>query len=491
MSSRRRRARKATRPKDSNSAANSPLATPDVPKRSIRKEDRAPLYPTAATPISWRIGIVLAIVAIYLIAFFSRDIIGTKGQSIAGIFCFIGIAAAISTNLRAVRWKTVVFGLGLQFFFGLLMLQGPAVANFVDAVAQRIDRFLSFSIDGAKFVFGPLADRKVLAQAFGPNNGFVFAFAALPPILFISAFFSVLYHFGILQFIVGLMARLMRGVMGTSGAESLSAAANVFMGQTEAPLIVKPYVRRMTRSEMLALMVGGMATVSGGMMAVYISIGADAKAILITSVMAAPAGLYIAKLLIPETQVPETRDFVKTKTNRTSANFLDAASRGTSDGLQLALNVAAMLVVFVGFVSMINALLQVINPTWTLQGALAPLFQPVAFLMGVVAEDTSKIAGLLGTKLVVNELVAFLDLQAMVVATNPEAGLVSARSQILATYALTGFANFASIGIQLGGIGAMAPKRRSQLAKLGLMALVGGTLATLINACIAGLLIAS
>jgi len=314
-------------------------------------------------------------------------------------------------------------------------------------------------------------------------NGFVFAFTALPTIIFISSFFTVLYYYGILQRIVALMARAMMYLMRTSGAETLSVAANVFMGQTEAPLIVKPYVPRMTRSELLTMMIGGMAHISGGVMAVYIGLGADPVAILTTSVMAAPCSLYLSKLLMPELDQPETRGRIKTSIEKQHVNVIDAAAAGASDGMHLAMNVAAMLIAFLAFIALFDYLLGLlpVTPPLTLARLFSVVFSPAAVLMGVQRADVAPLADLLGTKLVLNEFVAFVKL------TSEYRDVLSPRSYVLATYALTGFANFASIGIQLGGIGGMAPTRRGDLAALGARALFAGFLATLINASMASL----
>jgi CNT family concentrative nucleoside transporter len=279
---------------------------------------------------------------------------------------------------------------------------------------------------------------------------------------------------------------LIMGRRGVSGAESLSGAANVFMGQTEAPLIVKPYIPAMTRSELLAIMIGGMATVAGGVMAIYIEMGADARAVLATSVMAAPCGLYVAKILLPETGEPATRGRVAIADERPHANVVDAASSGATDGMKLVLNIVAMLIAFLALIAAVDYGLQQLHPDWSLRAAFAWLFAPVAGLMGVSPADIPKVSELLGTKLVTNEFIAF---EAMTAQYQPgmEKGM-DARSYALATYALTGFANIGSIGIQLGGIGAMAPERRGDLARLGVLALVGGFLATLINAAVAGML---
>jgi CNT family concentrative nucleoside transporter len=432
------------------------------------------------------IAVAIAVV-VPALAWLAAGVIGYRGQAAAGAVCFIAICAACSTNLRAVSWRTVLWGIALQLALALFILKfqigdfRPGYALF-SALANIVKRFLEFTNAGSYFVFGALANQEVMGKVLGPENGFVFAFAALPTIIFISAFFTVLYYFGVLQVIVWLMARGMMYALRTSGAETLAAAANVFMGQTEAPIIVKPYVPAMTRSELLAMMVGGMATISGGVMAVYIGLGADPIAILTTSVMAAPCGLYLAKLLLPETEAPETRGDIQLRIERVHVNVIDAAASGASDGLTLALNVAAMLIAFLAFIALLDALLGWAWPGLTLASIFSIIFAPVAFLMGVPAQDIPAVADLLGTKLVANEFVSFVKL-------TTEYRDIDPRSYILATYALTGFANLGSIGIQLGGIGAMAPTRRGDLARLGFRALLAGFVATLVNACIASMLL--
>jgi CNT family concentrative nucleoside transporter len=480
------------------------------------------------------VAIGTAVLVLFGIAYLTQDWLGARGVAAVGVVCFVGIVALCSANLRAVNWTTVGTGVALQVGLALFILKfgwtrtyapdeyrqmqvrqavaalGCATENplqalpalyhepdrtyfyqpgfeFFKAVAGLVSKFLEFSDTGSRFVFGPLAHGESMSKAFGEGKGFVFAFSALTTIIFVSSFFTVLYYFGVLQFVVRVLARGMMYLMRTSGAETLSAVANVFMGQTEAPLIVKPYVRRMTQSELLALMVGGMATISGGVMAVYIKLGADPVAILATSVMAAPCGLYLSKLLLPELEEPETRGLVKTLDEHPHRNAIDAAAAGASDGLSLALNVAAMLIAFLAFIAFFNYVLQAINPDWSLTAIFSRLFWPVAFLMGVEGSDIPKVADLLGIKLVANEFVAYVKLTDL---TKEGAGLQPfSRPYILATYALTGFANFASIGIQIGGIGAMAPSRRPDLARLGARALLAGFLATLINASIAGILL--
>ncbi len=446
--------------------------------------------PSRSTPPDTALRLAAAGVALGLaaLAFFLQGTLSPRVQGLLGIIAFIAVVCAFSRNLRAVNWRTVGWGMAIQILLALFILKfevGGVKPGYVffSRIANVVKQFLEFTNAGSQFVFGPLANPATLEKGLGAGNGFVFAFTALPTIIFVSAFFTVLYYFGVLQFIVRIFARAMQFAMRTSGAETLSAAANVFMGQTEAPIIVKPYVPGMTRSELLAMMVGGMATISGGVMAVYISLGADPVAILTTSVMAAPCGLYISKILYPEMEEPTTRGDVKVAVERTHANVIDAASAGASDGTMLAINVAAMLIAFLAFIALFDYMLALINPQLSLARIFAVVFAPVAVLMGVTPADVPAIGDLLGTKLVANEFVAYVKL------TGEYRDTLSARSYTLATYALTGFANFASIGIQLGGIGAMAPSRRGDLARLGSLALLGGFIATLINASIAAALL--
>lgn len=484
--------------------------------------------PTPPTPLWWRLVLVGGVVGLAALAYLLDGVIGPRGRALIGVFCFIGVVAVFSPNLRAVSLRTLVWGFALQVGLALLVLKlsftrtttpeqihrfqvaqaialvgtapatplatwpvahleapptytvRPGYAVF-EAIGKVVQQFLEFTNAGSTFVFGVLADPGALGQVH-PNRGFVFAFSALPTIIFVGSFFTVLYHFGILQMLVRLLARGMMYLMRTSGAETLSAAANVFMGQTEAPLIVKPYVEKMTDSELLALMVGGMATISGGVMAVYIGMGADPVAILATSVMAAPCGLYLSKLLLPETQQPVTAGQAETAVEKTHRNVIDAASAGASDGLQLALNIGAMLIAFLAFLAMIDYGVKLVVPGWGLQKIFGILFSPLAYLMGIEGADLGKVGDLLGTKLVANEFVAYVKL------TDEYKGMLTPRSHALATFALTGFANFSSIGIQLGGIGAMAPSRRPDLARLGVRALFAGFVATLVNASLAGAL---
>ncbi len=471
-----------------------------VPESASEAPYEAPLPPT---PLSWRLGIAAGVVLLAMATYGLHGQFGETSrprfQAGMGILCFLGVAACFSKSLQSVRLKTLLWGLGLQFALAVAVLHSEWVYAGFKVVGAGIKYLIEASDKGAEFVFGPLAKPGEMDKVFGKGNGFVFAFKALPPIIFVSAFFSVLYYLGVLQFFVRLMARAMMYVMGTSGAETLSVAANVFMGQTEAPLIVKPFVPRMTRSELLALMGSGMAHISGGMMAVYISYGADPVAILCTCVMACPASLYLTKLILPEAGRPATMGETKIDVKTPYVNVIDAAAGGVKDGLWLALNVAAMLIAFLAFIALFNSMIGGLKPAlanagiaperlewWaddlSLEMIFGRIFEPAAFLIGVEPRDTRKVGTLLGIKLAANEHVAFLELKGW-----PKDDLTD-RSRTLAVFALTGFANFASIGIQLGGIGALAPDRRADLAKLGMKALLVGFLATLLNAAIAGLL---
>jgi CNT family concentrative nucleoside transporter len=456
--------------------------------------------------MSWRLAIAATIVVIGGGAYLLQPIIGGRGQALAGVFCFFGLVAAFSTDLRRVNWSTIGWGIALQCVLAVLVLKVDFVYEGFHHAGEAVKQFIGFSDKGAKFVFGNIADANPegpWVKMFPVGYAFQFAFVALPPILFVSAFFTVLYHFGILQWIVRIFARVMVYLLRTSGAETLSVSANVFMGQTEAPLIVKPYVPRMTNSELFVLMVSGFAHISGGMMVVYINYGANAVAVLTTCVMACPCSLYLAKLFLPETGTPETSGKLQASEEKSPyVNAIDAAASGTTDGLRLAFNVAAMLIVFIAFVAMFDALLGQIKPflvwvgmfgeleTWpkdlSLKDVFGWLFSPAAFLMGVDLNDIHKVANLLGSKLAINEHFAYLHMKEELA---KDAGYLTERSKKLAAFALTGFANFASVGIQLGGIGAIAPERRHDLARLGGRALFVGFTATLLNAAIAGVLL--
>jgi CNT family concentrative nucleoside transporter len=462
---------------------------------------------TLPVPWTWRVGIAAGILAMAAAAWAFQSAVGLRGQALAGVFCFFGVVALFSSNLRRVNWRTIGWGLGLQLILALLVLKGAveidgrtySVRGAIEHVGTVFKAFIGFSDRGAEFVFGNLSHPDHLAKVFGADFLFPFVFKALPPILFVSAFFTMLYHYGVVQKCVRIMARIMVYLMQTSGAETLSVSANVFMGQTEAPLIVRPYVPRMTNSELFALMTSGFAHISGAMMFVYINYGADPTAVLTTCVMSCPCGLYLAKLYLPETGSPETGGRLHSDAEKSPyVNGIDAIAAGTTDGLRLALNVAAMLIVFIAFVAMFDALLGSIKPLllwlgtpqrilsdWpddlSLRRVLGWLFSPVAFLIGIEPADVETVGSLLGAKLSVNEHFAYLQFKSLRDAS-PE--FMSGRSQILTAYALTGFANFASVG----GIGAIAPERHGDLARLGGQALFVGFVATLLNAAIVGVL---
>ncbi len=396
---------------------------------------------------------------------------------ILGAVVFLGLAFALSRNRRAIEKRAVLVGLLLQVALAIVVLKTTpgqwAFAKMGDAVTA----LLSYTNAGTRVLFGPeIVDEKVL--------GIVFVFHVLPTVVFISAFFTLLYYFGVLQAIVKAMAWVMMRLMRASGAESLNSAANVFMGQTEAPLIVKPYISSMTMSELLCMMIAGMATIAGGIMAAYIGMGIEARALLTASAMSAPGAIVIAKILLPETGEPLTRGIVKVEVPKTDVNFVDALARGASDGLRLAANIAAMLIAFLAMVALIDAILGAIAGGLTLSKIFSTVFAPVAYLIGIESADAPEVASLLGTKLVLNEFVAYANLVDI-----QNAQSISPRSQAIATFALCGFANVGSIGIQIGGIGSLAPERRSDLARLAFLALFGGFTASLLNAAIASVLL--
>ncbi len=402
-----------------------------------------------------------------------------RAMSLVGLLTMIAIGYAFSSNKKSIRWKTVLSGIALQIFLGLIILKTETGAKVFELARVGFQGFLNYTNEGSSFIFGGLTDPT--------KYGFIFFTMVLPTILFMSAVMSVLYHIGVMQFVIRFMAKIMMVLMGTSGTESLAAAANVFAGQTEAPLVVKPYIRGMTRSELLCLMTGGMATVAGGVLAAYVGFGIDAGHLLAASVMSAPAAMVCAKLLIPETEVSDTGGDVKVDLRTSYTNVIDAAASGASEGLKLALNVGAMLLAFIALIALMNGILSMVGgwfgfPALSLELIMGYLFAPIAFLMGVPSGDLLQVGSLLGKKLILNEFVAYLDLKDMLATLSP-------RSIVLSTYALCGFANFSSIAIQVGGIGVLAPERRSELAELGLRSLLGGTLACLMTACVAGLFI--
>jgi CNT family concentrative nucleoside transporter len=396
--------------------------------------------------------------------------------SVGGLALMLLVAWALSTDRRAIDFRLVVWGLGLQFAFAVFILRTTPGVLVFDRISLAVTTLLGFADAGSVFLFGPLASD---TETFGV----IIAFRVLPIIIFTASLFSLLYYLGVMQRVVLVFARVMARTMRTSGAESLAAAANVFMGMTEAPLVVRPFVNRMTRSELMALMTGGMATIAGSVMAAYIQMGVDAGHLLTASVMAAPAGLVIAKMLNPETETPLSRGEIRIEMEEGDVNFIDAISRGAGDGMRLALNVAAMLIAFIALIAMANGILGLAGIT--LQQILGYLFAPVALIIGVPPADVLTVGSLLGQKVVLNELVAYLSLTEIMATP----GALAPRSVVIATYALAGFANLGSIGIMIGGIGGIAPDRRHDLARLGLRSLLGGTMATLMTASIAGILL--
>ena len=406
--------------------------------------------------------------------------------SLFGIFVLLLVAWACSQDRTRFPWRTVLSGVGLQFVFALLILR-TETGNAVFVGAQRAaDRLIGFAEDGAKFVFGPLANKALLAEKLGPGNAFIFVITVTATIILVSALSSVLYHYGILQKIVNAVAWVMERMMKTSGSESLAAAANIFMGQTEAPLVIKPYLKSMTASEIMAMMVGGMATIAGGVLAAYVSFGVSAGHLLTASVMSAPAALLIAKIMVPETEKSETAAGAHAGVERETHNGLDALCRGASDGMMLSLNVMAMLIAFVAIVALLNYLLVLpqrklgVATPWTMQMILGWANAPFAWLMGVTPKDCVAVGQILGERIVLNEFIGYLSLTAQKPNLDP-------RSFTIATYALCGFANFSSIAIQIGGIGAMVPNKRADLARFGFRAMIGGLLACYLTAAIAGI----
>jgi CNT family concentrative nucleoside transporter len=401
----------------------------------------------------------------------------TRLIGLVGLLVLVGIAFLFSNHRRHVNLRLIFWGFGLQLTLALIILRTVPGRWVFDQLGDIIRRLLSFSDQGAEFVFGPLA---------GTSFGVIFAFRVLPTIIFISSFFSILYYLGVMQRIVLVMAKVMAWTMRVSGAESLASAANVFMGQTEAPLIIAPYVPTMTRSELLCLMIAGMATISGGVMAAYIGMGINPVYLLTGSVMAAPAAIMMAKILLPEREEPLTAGVVKIEVKVEDRNVIEAAARGAGDGARLAINVAAMLIAFIALIALINALFGFVHAKASffpsnLQTVLGWVFSPLAFVMGVPTVDIQEVGNLFGQKIILNEFVAYAELSKVQASLHP-------RSAMIATYTLCGFANFASIGIQIGGIGGIAPSRRSDLAELGLRAVLGGFLATCLTATIAGLI---
>ncbi|MBN6149954.1 NupC/NupG family nucleoside CNT transporter [Xanthomonas sp. AmX2] len=424
--------------------------------------------------------------------------LGRIGFGLFGLAVLIAITWLFSNNRRAVDWKLVVTGLILQIAFAALVLLVPGGRDVFDGLGRLFVKVLSFVNEGSGFIFGSLMDVD--------SNGFIFAFQVLPTIIFFSALMGVLYHLGVMQAVVRVMAWAITKVMRVSGAETTSVCASVFIGQTEAPLTVRPYIPKMTESELLTMMIGGMAHIAGGVLAAYVGMlgGTDpaqqafyAKHLLAASIMAAPATLVVAKLLVPETGTPLTRGTVKMEVERTTSNVIDAAAAGAGDGLRLALNIGAMLLAFIALIALVNAPLTWIGEATGLQALLGKptnlstilgyVLAPIAWVIGTPWADATTVGSLIGQKVVINEFVAYSELSQIVKGQVPGVSL-SDEGRLIATYALCGFANFSSIAIQIGGIGGLAPERRHDLARFGLRAVLGGSIATFMTATIAGVL---
>jgi CNT family concentrative nucleoside transporter len=426
---------------------------------------------------------------------------------LVGIVVILGSAFLMSNNKKKIDLRLVISGLILQLVMAVFVLKTDIGQNIFKTVGDGISQLLEFSNQGAGFVFGPLVKKDAtMIQLFGTDAGVpIFAFKVVPTIIFVSSLVSISYYLGIMQKVVQVVARVVAVIMGASGGEALSNAASVFVGQVEAQLLIRPYVPAMTMSELLASMTGSMACVSGGVLAVYIGLGIKASYLLTASIMAAPGGLVIAKIVWPETEESKTKGKVQVEVKKTNANLIDAAAHGASDGLRIGLNVVAMLIAFIALIALIDAIIsnsamQLYN--WGLKGTFLGLsfshltlsdlfglvFSPIAFVLGVPWADAPTVGRLMGEKLTINEFVAFSHLSAMI-PKDPSAPLViSKQAELIATFALCGFANFSSVAIQIGGIGEIAPSRRQDLARLGIKALICGTLASYLSATLAGLL---
>ena len=412
-----------------------------------------------------------------------------RGIGFLGIAVIFAIAFLFSANRRAIRWYTVGWGLALQVLFAFLVLYWEAGKNALERLSLAVTGAISYADQGGSFVFGWLngpMDRLGQATGIAGARGYVFAFKVLPIIIFIASFFTILYYLGVMQRVVQAMAFVMQRLMRVSGAESLSVAANVFIGQTEAPILIAPYIPSMTRSELLTMMTGGMAHVSGAVLLAYVAMGIPAKYLITASVMAAPGAIVMAKILIPETETPVTMGRVRLKVEKTHTNLIDAAASGASQGMTLVINIVAMLIAFIALIALIHGFLGWLGglfgwPGFQLQTLFGWILWPLAVVMGVPRADAATVADLIGNKTVINEFFAYAKMSTV------QAGM-SEKARLIASFALCGFANFSSIGIQIGGIGGLAPSRKADLARLGFRALLGGSLASFLTATIAGLL---
>lgn len=428
----------------------------------------------------------------------------SKWIGILGVLAILSTAFALSNNRKAINYRLVASGLILQLVMAVFVLKVEFGQMLFKSIGDGITELLHFSDKGAGFVFGPLVEcPEEMVKLFGPKAGYIFAFRVVPTIIFVSSLVSISYYLGIMQRVVQIVARVVAIIMGASGAEALSNAASVFVGQVEAQLLIKPYVPSMTMSELLASMAGSMACVSGGVMAVYIGLGIKASYLLTASIMAAPGALVIAKIIFPETEESKTKGKVSIEVKKTNANLIDAAAHGASDGLRIGLNVVAMLIAFLALVALVDAFLGIVGKQlfdWglradgiglnlaalSLKDLLALVFAPIAYLLGVPWQDTHLAGQLMGEKMVLNEFVAYSELSSILKGT---AGVsISPHAESIVTFALCGFANIGSIAMQVGGIGEIAPSRRQDLARLGVRALICGTLASYLSATWAGLL---
>jgi concentrative nucleoside transporter, CNT family len=408
---------------------------------------------------------------------------------LVGMVVILAIALAFSRNRRAIRWRTVGWAFALQLAFAFLVLYWDKGKEGLEAFSNKVSYAIGYADQGSGFLFGWLAGpQSPIGEKLGiPGiGGFIFAFKVLPIIIFICAFFSLLYYFGIIQIFVKAMAWVMQKTMKVSGAEALCVAANVFIGQTEAPVLIAPYIASMTTSELLTMMTGGMAHVSGAVMLAYVTMGAPLKYLITASVMAAPGTFLIAKILWPETETPTTMGTVKMQVEKTSANFIDAAASGASQGMTLVLNISAMLIAFVALIAMLNGFLGWVghfagHPEFSLQTVFGWVLSPLAIILGAPKQDAAIVGNLIANKTVINEFFAFSMMKDVV-------GQLSEKGKLIATFALCGFANFSSIGIQIGGIGGLAPTRKSDLARLGFRALLAGSLVSFMTAAIAGII---
>ena len=413
--------------------------------------------------------------------------------SFFGIFAILGLAYVLSNNKNQINKKLIGGGILLQIFFAILILKVPGGKFVFNSIDVFIKKILDFSIEGSKFLFGNLANDSMYFPADGswPGFGFQFAFLVLPTVIFFSSIMSVLYHIGVMQKLIKLISKIMQKTMGTSGAETTSISANIFVGQTEAPLVIKPFISKMTNSELMAVMTGGFATVAGGVMAAYVlmldkTIPGIAGHLMAASIMSAPAALVIAKIIYPETSIPETaKGNIELSKVSNEANFLESIGNGATEGMKLALNIAAMLIAFISIIALINWLLSLISfgeIVLSIELILGYVFMPLAFLMGAPWSEAHILGSLMGQKLVLTEFIAYGNLAAL-------GDSISTRTATIAAYSLCGFANFASIGIQLGGIGSIASDRKADLAKLVMRAMFGGALASWLTATIAGILL--